>query len=220
MVVVEFIGCPGVGKSSICKSVMNSKSKEGYSLANMHRSELRDGAIARKFISARALFSNDCSELRKAADHYMKRIPDSQSRVWGRDLLIAAYKLNLQKTKSLDYVFFEEGPTQYVTSIAHRKELTQTIQPVIDAMNHTIYVHDTIGIYVIADLHDIIARILNRNKTNDRYKSDDAETMYRQLLVKQRNIEFLIDRLHYKALYTVENTVLPDAVDQVLNILK
>ena len=220
MIVVEFIGCPGVGKSSICRFVMDSKSKEGYSLANIHRNELRDGAITRKYISARSLFSNDCSELRKATDHYMKSIPDSQNRVWGRDLLIAAYKLNLRKNRSLDYVFFEEGPTQYVTSIAHQKEITKTIQPVIDAMNRTIYIHDTIGIYVKADLHDIIARIISRNKATDRFKADDAETMYHQLLVKQRNIEFLIDRLQYKALYTVENTVLSDAVEKVLNILK
>lgn len=220
MLVVEFIGCPGVGKSSVFNPVMDSVRSKGFSVENIHRSEMRVNKFYRKWITFESQISSKNSGLKSAISSFTECVDDPKSLVWTKDLLNASFKLNSGKINKLDYAFFEEGPTQYISSIAHQKNIKDmNAKLLIDAVNESIYSHDTIAFYVEADLEDIVSRLVKRGKTNDRYILNDADAMMEQLVVKKDNIEYLIERLNYKAIHRIKNDDLDQAINKAKSIM-
>ena len=216
---IEFIGCPGVGKSSICVRVMERLAGEGYAVENIHRSEMRKGAWARKLYTFEALYGIRNKALRDAVNTYEADNANPGSSVWKRDLLIAAMKLDRKSVKKLDAAFFEEGPTQYLSSIVHLDPIDETAGPVIHQMNKTIYSHDITAFYVTADIGDISERIRKRNRKSDRFKGAEDTEMIRQLKIKEANLDYLTKRLDYREIYRIENRELDTAVSEVYSII-
>lgn len=219
MTIIEFFGCPGVGKSSLCVKVMEALSEQGFSAANIHRNELRKGRLFRKMLSARALMSPRTRDLKKAIDVYAQTLPQ-QHCPWKRDVLNSAYKLEQRYVKNTDYVFFEEGPTQYLTSIPHDKKVTEQIGPLIDEINRSFYDHGVIAFYIKADEDEIIKRLQGRGKPGDRFVADDENRMRSLIETKIYNIEQIAKMLRYQKMYDIENNDLDKAATQIVDIIR
>ena len=164
MRIIEFMGCPGSGKSSVCKGIMDELTREGYNVANVHRDEIRKGGLSRKILSARSRLSPKMRSLGAELDKVMAYLPDKDS-VWKRDVLNSSYKIGQKYVQELDYAFFEEGPTQYITSILHDNAAGGYLRPLIDEVNRIFYAHDVTAFYITADPEEIVDRIRKRNRS-------------------------------------------------------
>ncbi len=219
MFVVEFVGCPGAGKSALCKSVMNEFSKRGYAVSNIHRSECRDGRLTRLAIRAGSFFSGNIRGLRRVLSKKEAFFQDPMARVWANDILKAAYKLESRSVENLDFAFFEEGPAQYVTSIAHDILLTESAEPLMKEMNEVIYSHETLMIHVTAEMDELIRRIRHRERKTDRFLLENDSKIQKLLEIKEQNIEFVLERLHFRKLWHIENNDFEKAVAQTMSFL-
>ena len=208
MRIIEFMGCPGSGKSSVCKGIMDELTREGYNVANVHRDEIRKGGLSRKILSARSRLSPKMRSLGAELDKVMTYLPDKDS-VWKRDVLNSSYKIGQKYVQGLDYAFFEEGPTQYITSILHDNAAGGYLRPLIDEVNRTFYVHDVTAFYITADPEEIVDRIRKRNRSGDRFLSDD----------RQNNLDYITKENGYRKLYVIENHDLDKAILQAMELV-
>ncbi len=217
--IAEFIGAPGVGKSTICHRVMERIQSQGYSAINLHRDELRKGALTRKLYSLQALCGPYNRALRAAVRTYEEANRNPQSSVWMRDLLISALKLDKSYVEAYDLACFEEGPAQYLSSIAHMKEMDAGAEAVISQMNRTVYAHDITAFYISADRDEIMGRLKERNKKNDRFTGGDDKDIGEALRIKTGNLEYLLTKLDFREIYRIDNHDIDKAVDEAYSII-
>ncbi len=218
MTIIEFFGCPGSGKSSICRLVMEGLAAEGYTVRNIHRNELRKGKLSRKILSAKALTSRRTHGLKKAVDDYAATLP-KQHCPWKRDIINSAYKLGQRYVKETDYVLFDEGPTQYITSIPHSNKVTDKIKPLIREVNRAFYGHKVVAFYVVAGRNEIIERLRRRGKPGDRFVTEDEDEMRQLIDTKISNIEYISEMLGYSELHRIENDDLDRAAKEVIRLI-
>ena len=220
MTIIEFIGCPGSGKSTICKLLMEYLCDKGFSVGNIHRDEIRNGALSRKLLSAKSQLMPRTKSIRTAIDNYTKNISGYHGGVWERDLLNAAYKLEQSYVRNMDYALFDEGPTQYVSAMIHDIEIDDNIKPMLTEMNNCIYRHKVIAFYIEADFEALLERICKRDRSGDRFISDNKEEMYSRIQLKEKNLRYLVSHLNYSNIFYVDNTELSDAFLQVKNVFE
>lgn len=220
MTIIEFIGCPGSGKSTICKLLMEYLSDKGFSVGNIHRDEIRNGALSRKLLSAKSQLMPRTKSIRTAIDNYTKNISGYHGRGWERDLLNAAYKLEQSYVRNMDYALFDEGPTQYVSAMMHDIEIDDNIEPLLSEINKHIYSHKVIAFYIEADTKILLDRICKRDRSGDRFISDNKEEMRALIQLKEKNLRYLVSRLKYSSVYYIENKERSDAFLQVKNVFE
>lgn len=244
MRIIEFVGCPGVGKSSICQKVMEQLDSEGYSVLNIDHSVTRAGRLTRLFLRAGVMLSGSTRELKYVLENYLATFPgyfpenhfpgiimrakvregespqDKVNRLrrrWGKTILRAAYKIGTYPVKQLDYAFFDEGTIQYLTAITHDVPFTDDVLPVISKLNDIIYSQDVAVIHVKAEKEENVRRIRTRARKGDRFFTEDDNEALRLLEMKERNIDFVLSRLKISNLSYIENMDLNEAVEKVLD---
>jgi len=220
MTIIEFIGSPGSGKTSICCKVMDYFEAKGFKTGNVHRDEIRKGALSRKILSAKTQYMPSTHALKCAIATYVSKVPAYEGSVWERDLLNVAYKLRQPYVKSMDYAFFDEGPTQYVSAMMNGIVITDTILPLVDEMNRCIYQNDVIAFFIQADIDNIVDRICKRRRNGDPYFSANIEGMKSQIAFKEKNLLYLADHFQYKELHYIKNDHLEDAALQVQALIE
>ena len=220
MTIIEFIGSPGSGKSSICNRTMDHFEDMGLKVGNIHRDEIRKGAVSRKILSAKSKFMPCTSSLRSAITEYTSKVPEYHGSVWERDLLNAAYKLSCPYVRAMDYAFFDEGPTQYVSAMMNGIPINDDILPLIDTINDSIYKCDVIAFFIQLDVDSIVERISKRNRSGDIYLSDDVDDMRSRITLKENNLRYLAEHLNYKEIHYIDNIELENAALQVQTLIE
>ena len=217
MLFVEFAGCPGVGKSTICSNVIDVLRDNGIKTMDILRDETKLNKLRRSIfvLSYKADKSNVL--LRKELNKYVERHPSSSSIRFALEIQKTAFKIHTKKYLMQEIVFQNEGPTQFLTSIAFDKAITSDLdESLVEAINTSIYDKNyVILVHVTCDQEEIINRLITRGNTNDRYSSQDRTELSRLLSVKEENINIVKQLCHYSHIITVENYDIHTATREV-----
>ena len=220
MIVIEFAGNPGTGKSTICSRVLEKFRAEGADAESIFRNELEFSAIKRKMFAMSYRSASCNKELKKKAKEFLKDYPGALPRRWSLEILKTCYKLDRIGGAKDKMVFMEEGPTQFLTSIVHMSELGENATDLIREINRTIYNSDVLLFDIVVSEEETVKRIRERNRQTERFVSDDADEVGKMLSVKRRNLDAVEQQLSYKGFYQIENDDLETAVNEVYRAIQ
>lgn len=221
MLFVEFAGCPGVGKSTICRKVILRLREVGFDAVDILRNELAFKLPERCLFTLSYKFYPGTAHLRKELCAYIAGSPSKSATRFGLEIQKCAYKLHTAKNGNTGILFQNEGPTQFITSIAYDKPMNLTgNSSLVEAVNESVYdCHRVILVYVTCGQDENIRRLMERGNKNDRYSSGDPAELKRLLDIKRRNLLQVKELFHYDEVIEIENTEIAAASLKVSEML-
>lgn len=187
MRVIEFCGTPGCGKTTLCKELIKEFKNKGF--AAFDYNELKTG----KF---------------KAVCHYFfkKGFLGTAFKLFfyngfiNRDRLVYGIKIAVVNAQikdwssegKCDYLFFDEGILQYITTLSHGKEVSnlEKLPVTLKALYSNA---DTYVVHCNLDVETNITRLSKRGNEGDRYVIDDKEKQLKALQLKADNISKVVE---------------------------
>ena len=210
--IVELCGLPGSGKSTLAAAVSEKAGnvKDRRELLRPYR-YLRHLSKVKKLSETYCLLSKNEKELLGFAREYESC--DGRYAC----LLLHLYRAIKLHKKGAAYLL-EEGPLQYLTSIAYDSALVET-----EALKRAVSImtqHEKAVIVCECPVDVIIDRIAGREKRGDRYNIDDKDKLTELLRIKKENIDFLIKRFDGSVYYLDMTEPIAGNADRVLDILR
>ena len=219
MIMVEFAGTPGCGKSTVCQMAAEKLREEGISARDVLRDEMKLGKAARMRFRLGYKRSPRDAALRREVKRFVAAHPGKTAVRFGLEILKASYKLNLARYQALDVVLMNEGPTQFLTSIAHMERLDA--RALIEEMNKAIYRrHKVILIDTTLEEQENIRRIMDRHNVHDRFYSEDAGELAAMLRVKRANIDSAAALLEYSGHFCFDNAESAATAQEVVRMIE
>lgn len=123
---IEFIGIPGVGKTTVCNSVCSQLSDYGYKVCNLSQFSYWSHSNMKKiFAVIDSLLNfklwNSYKKCYKLTKIYQKKV--LFCKYFWLLVLITNQLYKFSKKNRYDYIIFDEGIAQIITSISHEKDL-------------------------------------------------------------------------------------------------
>ena len=189
MKIVEFVGLPGSGKSTICKRYEYSLKKRQFIATNVQVQALMLRGFKRRYVNLAIRSYPKCRKISAAARKYVPNIKEKEAKAWIFRMNQMAYLLDKYEKAGLEYALMDEGFIQFVTSICHDEAMPESMIDFAHAIMDIVYTgRDCKFIYVETDKEEIIKRIRERNRPGDRFLSDNDEVMKERLEIKEDNL--------------------------------
>ena len=183
MKIIELIGLPGAGKTTLINSVMSNRT---FSATIVTRSDLFKSKLPRLWLKQYLL-----RLLLYVKLHYITRKSNmmQQNTYINRLIKLLVYFSYYEKKKN-DYVLLlDEGIIQYITSLEYEHSLPKEILP----FAKTLLIHyRPVIIDCQIPLDTVEERIRSREKTGDRYYLSDDDSVRKLLQQKRDNLDFVI----------------------------
>lgn len=187
LIVVEFCGTPGVGKSTLCEKILSelytiglkADSREEWLKRDQHSLLMKLCRHAYYYFSN--FFRRYPTLIKKCANSEEKNLNKWLTKIIEADLFIISSKRN-------DIILFDEGIVQSVTSISHEKEITTDLLETSICAQKEIINRPYLIFNCYLDIPANIDRIRKRNR-HDRFFNYSNEELPGQLQQKRRNIE-------------------------------
>ena len=200
MKIIEFCGNPGSGKTVLCKQVLERLRSEGKNAYDYN--ELKEKNIFRnvRFIFFHRVFKVALYlfffgirfHINKRALIYSVKcgVIIEQVHRWEMDI-------------NIDYVLFDEGIIQYITTLAHGFLIDESVKTALTLLddfylNKDIYVLNCI---VRDDVN--VERLRNRNRPKDRFVKYFDDELLNSLSIKRKNIDFVLSILKPRRVFNV-----------------
>ena len=186
MRVIEFCGTPGCGKTTLCDLLTDELKAKGFTANNYN--ELK-GSVSKAFF--RYLFKKgfigSCMRLM-----FVMGFPNRDRIVYGIKIAVVRCQIDeWSKSGKTDYLLFDEGILQYITTLSHGKaivnleKLPKVLKPIYECA-------DTSVISCSVDIGTNIERLKKRGNKGDRYLIGEAEQQKANLELKDKNIQAVI----------------------------
>ena len=216
MMIVEFAGLPGGGKTTVCSLVLDKLKAAGISAANIHKSEKNLSTLQRKLYSFRSVHAPFLRDLRKEVVKYCSRYNgENNAQRPGNFMLKAVYKLRQPEIRALDCVVMDEGPTQYLTAIPHKSPLAGDADALVRKLNEEFYSEPVLLFEIQSGVDAAMERIRARGHSQDRFYSEDEGELRDMLLAKGKNLDNAMSRLNYAKHYVINNDNAERAAEEV-----
>ena len=178
MKIIEFCGCPGCGKSTVCDALEKELTQAGYRVINLQKRKKCD-TIGKKIDKIIRTFQYRHYGANRNLKHILYSI--SKDHKWADRILEAKWLIS--RHGDYDYVLFDEGGIQFVSSLTEDSE--ESLERVQKVMNSNFYVVPTILFQCHLSQDENIKRLLGRNKAGDRFVTKDESEMRKCLEAKE-----------------------------------
>lgn len=198
MHIIEMAGLPGCGKSTLLEALVPVLRQQGR---NVYTHD--------DFMKREPLFKN-CGILfllekmnpqNRYCVEWIKRQcanapEDDGTDIFKKELIDLYYRIHLiEKRKSKDIILLDEGIVQNFTSLFFTKEIphdiitSRVLMSLINISSEYQFIKCNFSVEASS------LRIKKRVRKNDRYCNLDIESLNKALLVKERNIEYLLSMI-------------------------
>ncbi|MBR5762844.1 MAG: AAA family ATPase [Lachnospiraceae bacterium] len=189
MNIVEFVGLPGSGKSTICKKYEYSLKKRQFLATNVQVQALMLRGVKRRLVYFAVHYYPKCRKVAAAAKKYVPNLKDKEVKAWIFRMKQIVYLLDKYEKEGLEYAVMDEGFIQFITSLCHDEAMPAPMMDFAKAVMDIVYTgRNCKFIYVETDKEEIIKRIRERNRPGDRFLSDSDEVMMGRLELKENNL--------------------------------
>lgn len=209
--IVELCGLPGTGKSTLADDISKKIGvKNRTSLLQLdHMLNFKWKVV--KHSSKDWILTEEEKKLYRLSCEYTNH-----------DSLYIYRLLNIyrsiKKHNIKDVYILEEGPIQYLSSIAYDTNLVETalLNQAVNIMTK----HERVVILCECPMDIIVSRIRNRHKKSDRYNFDDTAKMKKLLQLKKENIAFLLKHYNGSVYYLDMTKLVSDNLNRLIQILR
>jgi|SRR5699024_8461497 len=195
MNIIEFNGLPGVGKSTLCNSLINELSNKSILIADLGDIVFRNQKtkLDNYFYIMKVIFSIKRINFNMAVFKFTLDYRLSKSNIVYALRLIKLYnklKTSMEKDE-FKYIILEEGIVQYITSIPHDKLIrkNENFYKLCDIIKKDF--EDILQINCLLNVTELLKRIRNRNSLKNRFDTLPEDELKRVLKIKNENIKLV-----------------------------
>lgn len=222
MILIEFCGTPGCGKTTICDRIEEELQQLGIPVRNLqkrgfpatYRDKLRvkiERFRYRNYIPNRRL---------KRALEVLLHYYDKSSLIhWPNRILESFYRARKAEKSGTEVGLFDEGCIQFITSVFHEKEIPDEIQSVVTTITEELYRDRTFFFDCYLELTQNYERLEGRNKPDDRFLAGNREENLALLKTKRARIDTVIGMLD-QMVVRIEAGDTEMAVQEILDVIK
>lgn len=218
MIIIEFFGLPGAGKSTVCDLLEVSLLKHGYGVVNLHKREKADSLkkkIEKLLHIIRYWTWSGNRKLKKVLRNFSKQCYYNDSHKWIDRILELNY-LIFRNDKHLDIGLLDEGFVQWISSICFDKPYKHSAE-LMQVINSIIMCHDYYLVHCEILPAEALSRVSSRNRKNDRYNLSSKKA--NELLeIKNENLVQIasnIDKMNLTSVSTGNERTTQSVVDEL-----
>ena len=217
MMIVEFCGNPGCGKSTVCRHTLELLRERGIAAFDYNERKERS-----KLANLRWLLSPG----RPAAAAALWRFGAKSGvnkRTFVYSIKCAVVLEQLKRWRDdpgCQAVLFDEGLIQYVTTLSHAVKLGDLGEDVTKLLREFYGSTDVYVADCVLDMKENAARLNKRGTAGDRFVSDDFEKQSAMLTLKRANIDAVLEQVRPVNLLRVSTEDSRKAAETVLSGLK
>lgn len=195
MKVIEFIGLPGSGKSTLCDLLEEELKQEGYRVLNFHVVFSHEELIQKVKIKINNGLAKQ-SRINKEFEKEVRALNLSDQidiEEWIHIIKIMNYRIH-KEAKRYDFILMDEGPLQAITALFHGKDIDdkKDISNLISSLSSE-YLKNIEVIQLDLGMDTVCERLRNRNRDEDDFVDKDDTVMKSLLRQKDRNIRLVSD---------------------------
>lgn len=188
MIIGDFAGCPGVGKSTVCIN-MQKELKKGHKIFSEPADWKHLGRIQRFINQKKAYLYKECRYLSKLGKAEIKNLDDPNRNYWFHVVLMDVYYVLKAERKGCEYILFDEGIIQAATSIDHdSKASDEVVNWVLTVIDRTYGNRDVRVINCVLSESENLSRLKGRGREGDRFLQGSEEEIINRLNTKKNNI--------------------------------
>ena len=224
MVIIEFCGTPGSGKTTICDEVERLLSEKGYRVRNLQKRMYPANYLDKLMVRIkRYLFCSYSKNkrLKQALEYLTPYLPKDSLINWPERILESFYRMEKARRAGIQVGLFDEGCIQFITSVFHDKAVVSDIEPFVAVLKEEMYRYDTLLVDCLIDEEENYQRLAERDKPDDRFLKA-GEAGCKQLLERKRkNIEIVLNMIKLQRIMTMETSEIEteEAAEAVVNNL-
>lgn len=190
MVIGDFAGCPGVGKSTVCIKLQKELRNKNYKVFSEPKDWKHFGRIQRFINQNKAYLYKECRYLSKIGKQYVGSLTDANRNYWFHVVLMDVYYVLKAERKGCEYLLFDEGIIQAASSIEHDSISSSGVAEWIHLVIERTYKdRDVKIINCILDEEENIIRLKGRQRDGDRFLQGSDEIIRSRLEIKKENIK-------------------------------
>lgn len=223
MVIIEFCGTPGCGKTTVCDRIEEELQQQGIRVQNLQKRGTPTTYTDRlkekmERIRFRNYFPN--RRLKKALEVLMNYYDRDSLIHWPDRILESFYRTKKAEKDGIEIGLFDEGCMQFITSVFHEKEIPKEIQSVVDSICEELYCGRALFFDCYIDLTENYERLEKRDKPKDRFLAGSREENLALLKLKRERIDTVLGMLNGYTIMRIEGTDTEQAVNSILEAIK
>ena len=204
LMVIELYGCPGVGKSTVVKSVEKILEQNGVPFFNYY-DIFYDGTNSTMHRIFSYILAIITPQNINVNIHILKACLQLKCHLKYAVYLMYLYKrIKDAERKDDRIILLDEGIIQFISSMSHEKKISQ--YPVVISLIDSI-LHSGIKVKAVEcklPLKDNLYRLTNREQKSRFLKSNDQNTIYNLLVKKKDNVDFVAS--HFEIIASLDMT--------------
>ena len=217
MKIIEFCGNPGSGKSTVCTELLKQLTELGFQAYDYN-----DLKQPKYYKNIKYLLQKDCRNtfrellaLRKGSGVFSKR-----NYIYSFKCAVVVTQLKQWEEKeAIDYILFDEGIVQYITTLYHGVNIPQEFLESKDILNSIKNFYQKDNVYLIncvIEEEENVNRLKKRSREKDRFLLEDDKDMREALQLKRNNLDSVIYAVNPRNCITIKL----DNTDDACNIVK
>lgn len=222
MLLIEFCGTPGCGKTTICDRIEEELQQQGIQVRNLQKrgfpATYKDKL---KVKIERFRFRNYVPNRRlKKALKVLLPYYDKNSLIhWPNRILESFYRAKKAEKDGIEVGLFDEGCMQFITSVFHEKEVPDEIRSLVDSIDEELYQNRIVFFDCHIDLEENYERLEKRAKPNDRFLTGSREENLTLLKTKRERIDTVLGMLKGQTVMRVEEKDTEQVVKEILDVI-
>lgn len=223
MIIIEFCGTPGCGKTTICDRVEEELLQQGIQVRNLqkrgfpvtYRDKIRERIERFRF---RNYVPN--RRLKKALGVLLPYYDKNSLIHWPNRILESFYKAKKAEKAGIEVGVFDEGCMQFITSVFHDKAIPDEMQSLVDALCKELYQNRALFVGCRIDLKENYERLERRGRPDDRFLAGSREENLALLKTKRDRIDTVLGMLKQQMVIQVEAKDTEQAVREILEVIR
>lgn len=167
MILVEFTGLPGSGKTTLCDKIEEELRNRKIRVRNLQKGKEIENRIDRILFSlyTRRLKKAKCNKVLLAEIEELNRLLRKRLfSFWEVKILEANYRCIKAEKKGIQVALFDEGCIQYIEALLRRRPADERVSRLIKEIENKIYASRTVIVYCELDEQTCYDRILKRGR--------------------------------------------------------